>query len=254
MASNKHLALMIRSRCPNKNIRGKKPTNATKKQNITNAINFAKWANKYYKCRKFEDFKAHIQDYEKYLFDQGKQASTIHTYLAGCCYVWSIPMVEIEKPIRTLKDFTRSRGEKEVDKRADAKREISPWLFDFTQMIGCRRAEYEALTTENFVVDELGYLCVEIEKGKGGKPQLQRIIPDDVERVKSYFENPHGAVVPTLSCDPNQSKTQKKRYNRLQKRKAAGLPTEGARYIFSKKEMKNKLDLHGIRHAVARRA
>ena len=78
---------------------------------------------------------------------------------------------------------------------------------------------YLALRCNNFVVDESGYPCVEVEKGKGGKYQLQRIMPDDVEFVQSYF--------------PEDAED---------------------RFVFTKAEMDNKIDLHAIRADVAKRA
>ncbi len=39
------------------------------------------------------------------------------------------------------------------------------------------------------MIDESGYLCVRVKSGKGGKKQLQRILPQDCEYIKTYFEN-----------------------------------------------------------------
>lgn len=65
--------------------------------------------------------------------------------------------------------------------------------------------------------DESGHWCVEVEKGKGGKYQLQRIAPEYVDFIWSYF----------LRVGPND-------------------------YVFTKEEVKNHLDLHAMRAACAK--
>lgn len=45
------------------------------------------------------------------------------------------------------------------------------------------------LTGQDFAIDESGYPCVVVKRGKGGKYQLQRILEKDVDFVKSYFES-----------------------------------------------------------------
>ena len=52
-----------------------------------------------------------------------------------------------------------------------------PHAYMILRCVGIRRHEYRALRCENFVVDESGYPCVEVRKGKGGKYQLQRSCP-----------------------------------------------------------------------------
>jgi hypothetical protein len=69
------------------------------------------------------------------------------------------------------------------------------------------------------VIDESGYLCVYVAKGKGGKRQLQRLLPEDEETVLETFQ----------AADPGQK-------------------------LFSKEEMQNKIDLHGLRREHAQRA
>lgn len=126
-------------------------------------------------------------------------------------------MEHITKPTRHCYAATRSRGTKAMDSRSDANRESSPRLYDFAKVVGIRRHEYLALRGNNFKTDESGYPCVEITKGKGGKYQLQRLLPDEVKQVEAYFDG-------------------------------------SDRYVFSKAEMTNKLDLHRIRAEVAQRA
>ena len=69
----------------------------------------------------------------------------------------------------------------------------------------------------DYVYDESGNACVLVRKGKGGKRQLQRILPQDVDFVKSYFDG----------TDNN---------------------------VFSTDELKNKLSLHYLRAKFAQRS
>lgn len=51
-----------------------------------------------------------------------------------------------------------------------------------------RASELAKLEGRDLVTDESGHLCVFVKNGKGGKDSLQRILPQDEEFVKSYFE------------------------------------------------------------------
>ena len=180
------------------------------------AVRYGKWCKSTYGCRTPADCAKHIQDYADWLSEQGKSASTIHTYIAGVCRYWQIPMDYIVKPRRVTAENTRSRGVKAVDERSDTKREASPRLYDFASVVGGRRAELRALRKNDLVRDESGYWCVRIRRGKGGKYQEQRVLPEDVELVKSYFDS---------STD----------------------------FVFTKAEMTNKIDLHHLRALQAQR-
>lgn len=161
-----------------------------------------------------------LQEYEKELEASGYSASTIHRRLAAPCKATGISMSEIEKPKRTSGKITRSRRE-EANKQG--KREIESEKYNrlvtFQRAVGIRRAELFRLTGSDFVIDESGYLCVYVAKGKGGKTQLQRILPEDEGTVLEIFQN----------ADPGQK-------------------------LFSKEEMQNKIDLHGLRRKHAQRA
>ena len=196
------------------------PSTNTIEQYKTHAIHYGQWCKAQYGCRRVKQMTTHIQDYADMLVSSGKSAATIHTYIAACCYAWQVPLSSVRKPKRHCYAATRSRGEKAVDRRSDAGRDASPRLYDFACKVGIRRREYLGLRCGNFKLDESGCPCVEVIKGKGGKYQLQRILPGDVEAVRSYFN------VGTTSKD----------------------------FIFTKTEMENKIDLHAIRAEVAKRA
>ena len=185
---------------------------STVKQYKKHTQEFGAWCKERYKCKTVNECKKHIQDYSDYLRASGKSASTIHTYLAGVCRVMDVPLETIQKPLRVTAENTRSRGTKAVDSRSDSGREASPRLYDFASIVGIRRAEYLHFTPEDLVEDDFGNPCILVRKGKGGKRQLQRILPEELEAVKAVFDNP---------ADAN--------------------------HLFSKAEMNNKIDLHHLR-------
>lgn len=153
---------------------------------------FAKWAQIKYKCKNPEQCRTHIQDYVDWLVRQGKTASTIHTYIAPVCGYYKINMSEIKKPIRYTCDITRGRSRDSKYDRTDQQYDNGKYKYvaEFQSMVGIRRAELMRLTNDCFVKDESGYNCIYVRRGKGGKLQLQRILPDDVEKVKAYFTTP----------------------------------------------------------------
>lgn len=184
----------------------------TEKQYRNHAIKFANWCKEQYGCRMLEECSAHIQDYADFLVAQGRTPSTIHTYLAGICRICGVPLADIQKPIRVIAENTRSRGMKAVDERKDAGREASPRLHDFAAIVGIRRNEYLHLTPDDLVLDDFGHPCVLVRKGKGGKRQLQRILPEELPAIKVVFDAP-----------------------------------ADEQHLFSRDELKNKIDLHHLR-------
>jgi len=196
---------------------GKHTTPKSWKAYMNSAIKFGEWCKRTNKCRHFKDCRPYVQDYADWLVEQGLSASTIHTYLAGVCRVYGVPLADISKPKRVVSANTRSRGKRAVDDRKDAGREASPRLYDFASTVGIRRAEYARLRNNDLVTDESGYLCVRIRRGKGGKYQEQRVLPGDEMFVRSYFDG-------------------------------------SASLVFTKAELNNKLDLHHLRAVQAQRA
>lgn len=161
-----------------------------------------------------------LQGYEKELEASGYSPATIHRRLAAPCKATGISMSEIEKPKRTAGKITRSRNpDANKQGRIEATEARYNRLIRFQNAVGIRRAELARLTGADLVIDEMGYLCVYVERGKGGKTQLQRILPEDEKVVLEMFQ----------SVNPDQK-------------------------LFSLEEMNNKIDLHGIRRKHARKA
>lgn len=181
------------------------------------ALKYVAWAKSIYRCKTLDDCKEHIQDYSNYLTASGKTPSTTHTYLVGICRVLDVPLEDINKPIRIVAKNTRSRGAKAVDERKDADREASPRLYDFASIVGIRRNEYLHLRPDD-LVDDFGNPCILVRKGKGGKQQLQRILPEELPAIQEVFQHP-----------------------------------ADEQHLFSKAELSNKIDLHHLRALRAQR-
>ena len=62
-------------------------------------------------------------------------------------------------------------------------------IIEFQKRVGIRRDELKRLCGNDFTYDESGHPCVLVQKGKGGKRQLQRISEKDLEFIKSYFDS-----------------------------------------------------------------
>ena len=153
------------------------------KQYRQHAIKFGEWCKANYGVKAFVDCKPYIQQYGDHLAAEGKSASTVHTYLAAVCRFFDVNLGTIKKPRRVCAENRRSRGQKKSDARRSASREASPRLYDFALKVGIRRAEYGHLFREDFTIDESGYPCVFVAKGKGGKKQLQRIELEGREKL-----------------------------------------------------------------------
>lgn len=89
--------------------------------NMDAAVKYGEWCKRTYRCRHFVDCRPHIQDYADWLVEQDKSPSTVHTYLAGVCRVFEVPLADIQKPKRVTSQNIRSRGLKNVDSRQDTK-------------------------------------------------------------------------------------------------------------------------------------
>lgn len=161
-----------------------------------------------------------LQKYESSLENAGYKPATIHRYLSAPCKALSVNMQYIEKPRRTADLISRGRDfEANPQGRREATQDRFSRLMTVQQATGYRRAELAKLRGKDLRIDESGYLCVYVHNGKGGKDQLQRILPSDLEKVKKIFSE----------VKPDQR-------------------------IFTAKEMNNKINLHGLRAEQARKA
>ena len=145
------------------------------------------------------------------MVQNGYSKSTIHTYIAAPCKGLSVPMQHVSKPERSANDITRSRGGKNAQGERESRQERFERLVKFQSVAGLRRAELAALKGEDLRMRD-GKMYVVVEQGKGGKEQWQYILPKDAGIVQGTFD---------------------------------GIK-KGER-VFSDAEMRNKIDLHGMR-------
>lgn len=198
--------------------------NTTARAIRTGCRRFAKWCtendlNKIAKIERKGPVNV-IQDYTDYLVERGYSASTIHTYIFPVCRASQVGMNEIKKPARTCTTITRSRDpSKNARGKADLENPKYRRLVEFQRAVGIRRAELARLKGCDLVKDETNGICVRVLKGKGGKGHLQRVLPDDIDIVLRTF---------------------------------AGI--KGDQNVFSSAEMRNNIDLHGLRAEHARKA
>ncbi|MEW4353752.1 phage integrase N-terminal SAM-like domain-containing protein [Streptococcus pneumoniae] len=192
-------------------------TRTTYKRSITR---FVKWA-KEHNIKKKEDITEQvIQDYHNDLANDPKQytAATIHTYLAPVCKATNINMNRIRKNKRTSDTIIRGRKR---EKNAQGKRQENDSRFSrviaFQKAVGIRRSELYDLKGEDLKRDASGNYYVIVQRGKGGKYQEQLILPQDVPLVLKTFKN--------IANDEN---------------------------VFSKEEMNNLINFHGMRAQHAR--
>lgn len=202
-------ALGEKSRNPNQNISDRDTVHSYKA-----SINrFCSWAkeNGLTKEQVLANPKEHLQAYTDHLIEKGLSKSTIHTYIAAPCKALHIPMQHISKPQRSIDDITRSRGNRNPQGQREALNSRFERLVQFQEVVGLRRAELKDLKGENLQVKD-GKMYIVVEQGKGGKEQWQRILPRDAEIVQRTFD---------------------------------GIKKD--QHVFDDKEMKNKIDLHGMR-------
>ena len=164
-----------------------------------------------------------LQDFANRLALEGRRPSTIHTYVAGAAHAlgavrgerYSIAGIAKPKRGESVRSRDPARNRQGKAETLDARNDR---LVSFARSVGLRRDEYRKLDGRSYRQDESGYMCVWV-RGKGGKLQAQRILP---------WEAPSVAAVMAQA--------------------------DGKEKVFSPAELRNKIDLHGIRREIAQRA
>lgn len=207
-------ALSEKSRDPSHAI-SDRDTKRTYKAAIKRFCNWTK-ENRYTRENVLDNPQPYLQQYADNLKARGLSAATIHTYIAPCCKGLNTPMQHISKPDRAVRAITRSRGGKNSRGRKDAEKPEYARLVAFQSAVGLRRAELAHLQGKDLQKRD-GVLYVHVQSGKGGKTQLQKVLPRDAGTVTETFKG--------IGKDER---------------------------VFSVDEMKNRIDLHGMRAAHAR--
>lgn len=154
-------------------------------------------------------------------------AATISTYTKGVCHALNISYKEINQdkicPKRTADRISKGTGRGDSGANTQGREQLQQDRFSqfvlLAEVTGARRSELERIRGRDLVKDESGYLCVQVERGKGGKRQLQRILPGDEKIVRILFEG----------VRPKQ-------------------------FVLDKDEIRNKIDVHHIRAKRSQRA
>lgn len=130
-----------------------------------------------------------LQRYTDDMIDDPRSysAATIHAYLAPLCKAAGVPMERIRKPRRRSGTITRGRR---ADANPQGRRELdSPRyarLVTLQRALGIRRAELARLTGAD-LIEHGSQLYVHVRRGKGGKDQMQWVLPDDRETVRQIW-------------------------------------------------------------------
>ena len=192
----------------------------TRRTYVSGYRRFVQYCRQHHNCTTTAQCKAHVQDYADHLVQKGLTASTIHTYLASVCLYLNVPLADMQKPTRHTSEYTRGRSFNQRTERKDndIKNQKYAKTVQLQSVLGLRRRELMRLKKEDLCIDESGNPCVRI-RGKGGKWQLQRILPEDVAFVSEIF---------------NQAK-------------------EGEK-LFTEKDFRNKISYHTLRAEQAKRA
>lgn len=190
----------------------------TKKTYKTSIKRFCTWTKEqnYTREEVLDNPQPYLQQYADNLKARGLSAATIHTYIAAPCKGLNVPMQHISKPDRAVGAITRSRGGKNPRGRKDSEKPEYARLVAFQEAVGLRRAELAHLQGKDLQKRD-GVLYVHVQSGKGGKEQLQRILPRDAGIVAETFKG----------IAQNER-------------------------VFTSEEMHNRIDLHGMRAAHAR--
>ncbi|NQP18548.1 site-specific integrase [Streptococcus suis] len=184
------------------------------------ATRFAKWA-KENNIKKISEISEEVlQRYHDDLKNDPKEytAATIHTYLAPIAKAAGINLNRIKKQKRTSDKIVRGRKHEANDqgKKQELNSRFSR-LMEFQKVVGIRRNELKNLKGQDLKYDEYGNCYIFVKRGKGGKKQMQYILPKDVELVKQTFSG----------IDDNES-------------------------VFTEEEMNNQINLHALRAQHAR--
>ena len=162
---------------------------STRKQYIRQMKLYVKFCRDKYNAKNFDDCRQYVQDYSDFLQSENYSAATIHTYLAAVCCTFEINLETIEKPIRYVADYSKGRKNIVPDANNDLENPKYSYLTEFQKCVGIRRHELKRLCKNDFAYDESERFCIVVRRGKGGKMQYQRVLDEDIQFIKTYFDS-----------------------------------------------------------------
>lgn len=136
-----------------------------------------------------------VQRWERTLEQQGLSPASIHTKIAPVCKGFGVSMSEIDHPRRTSDHITRGRKQSaNAQGRAEVEKEKFRRSVTLSRCSGLRRAELSKVKPSDLVKDESGHTCLRV-KGKGGKYQLQRILPSHMRELSALAKSGNGKTI-----------------------------------------------------------
>ena len=163
----------------------------------------------------------HVQAFVDYAYNTFKP-TTAHKYACGVCKAADIPFKTLNHEHVVKRSHCRYNGRTAVA-NSQGKRELLNPKYDrlitLQRAVGIRRAELGRLKGSDLRTDDKGRLWVHVRRGKGGKEQMQYILPQHADTVRGIFAE--------VGADER---------------------------VFSAEELKNKIDLHSLRRDRAQEA
>lgn len=161
---------------------------STRTQYLRHTKAFIRYCREMHNSRSLAECLPHVQDYCDYLVGKNYTASTVHTYIAAVCKALELDLAAIRKPVRHTADYVRGRSKRDCGASGDLSDPRWAYVVEFNRCVGIRREELMQLRGRDFALDESGHPCVLVRRGKGGKPQLQRIDEKDASFIQKYFD------------------------------------------------------------------
>jgi hypothetical protein len=167
--------------------------NVTRKLHLSNIRKFVLFCRENFDSKKLSECLPHVQEYCDYLVNRNLSPYSVHLMISSCCSPLNndIKLRDIIKPKRKISEIKRGR---DLSKRTITALNDSSnsRVSEFSRRCGIRKNEYKLLTNSDFIYDEeLKAFFVQVKRGKGGRYQLQRILDEDVDFIKKYFD-PNG--------------------------------------------------------------
>lgn len=167
------------------------PNEKTYKTYLHHARRYVQFCREKYNCRSYEEC-SNLEFAQGYCdsLKENYTPSSIHLFMVSVTSAFNLPLRQIDKPIRYTAEYTRGRKEKFTPQAAEDLNDPRwSYLVEFQKRAGIRRAELARLCGRNFIKDESGIWCIECEKSKGAKYQLNRLnSEEDIEFVRKYFQ------------------------------------------------------------------
>lgn len=132
-----------------------------------------------------------IKKYCEYLLEKDFTPATVHTYLAPVCKGLNVNMDQIDnKPKRSAGKIIKTRNpDKNIRGQMEAINPRNNRVIAAQKCIGIRKSELMKLRGSALTTDVNGELCVKVISGKGGKDQMQVILPKDRSFITQLFKD-----------------------------------------------------------------